>query len=382
MAGIKKVIKGIIKKLVVLILPIKNIGFFESVPDLSDNTKPVFDEMIKRGMNENYKFVWLVKTKSSDLPKIKNVSYLARDDRFFAKKELYYHYYSRFKVCCNAFLCTARNGQTSFYITHGTGIKSVRNYYNVPSEIDYILVDGEGTREMTAWQLNGDINKHVALGYPRNDVLVSSKYKSIDLFPENKGEKIVVWYPTFRQHKSGHLFATAKALPILHDEKQAEKLNEIAKENKVLLVLKPHFAQDVSKIKACELSNIKFIDDEFFVKNNVTSYEFIAGCDALLSDYSSVYYDYLLCDKPIGLVWEDYEEYKKTTNFVLDMDYYMKAGEKIYNIEDFEKFLKNLATGNDTLKAERAEISAWANYARDGKSAERVTDFIIEKAGL
>ena len=81
-------------------------------------------------------------------------------------------------------------------------------------------------------------------------------------------------------------------------------------------------------------------------------------------------------------MWEDYEEYKKTTNFVLDMDYYMKAGEKIYNIEDFEKFLKNLAAGNDTLKAERAEISSWANYARDGKSAERVTDFIIEKAGL
>ncbi len=382
MAGIKKVIKGIIKKLVILILPVKNIGFFESVPDLSDNTKPVFDEMIKRGMNEKYKFVWLVKAKSSDLPKIKNVSYLARNDRFFAKKELYYHYYSRFKVCCNAFLCTARKGQTSFFISHGSCIKSVRSYYNVPNEIDYTLVDGEPTREVMAYELNYALDRTVALGYPRNDILVSSNYKSIDLFPENKGEKIVVWYPTFRQHKSGHLSAATKALPILHDEKQAEKLNEIAKANKVLLVLKPHFAQDVSKIKACELSNIKFIDDEFFVKNNVTSYEFIAGCDALLSDYSSVYYDYLLCDKPIGLVWEDYEEYKNTTNFAVDMDYYMKAGEKIYNIEDFEKFIVNLATGNDTLKAERAEISAWANYARDGKSAERVTDFIIEKAGL
>ena len=101
-------------------------------------------------------------------------------------------------------------------------------------------------------------------------------------------------------------------------------------------MLKPHFAQDVSKIKSCNLSNIKFIDDQFFIENNITSYEFIANCDALISDYSSVYYDYLLCDKPIGLVWEDFHEYKNTVDFAVDMEYYMKAGEKIYNIEDFE----------------------------------------------
>lgn len=371
-----------LKEKICLFLPIKNVGLFESVPDLSDNTKPVFDEMLKRGMNKKYKFVWIVKKITDDLPEIENVSYLARNDRLFRIKKFYYRVVSRFFLCCNDFLCTIREGQVSFYITHGTGVKSVRNYYNIPEQIDYIIVDGEGTREMTAWQLNSVVEKTVALGYPRNDVLVSAQRNLSELFPENKGDKIVVWYPTFRQNKQGTLKATEKALPILHNEQQAEKLNKIAKDNKVLLVLKPHFAQDVSKIKAREFSNIKFIDDDFFVKNNITSYEFIASCDALLSDYSSVYYDYLLCDKPVGLVWEDYEEYKKNIDFVLDMDYYMKAGEKIYNIKDFEKFLQNLAAGTDSLKAERAEISAWANYARDGKSAERVTDFIIEKAKL
>ena len=368
--------------LVLVIVPLSNRMIFESLPDLSDNTKYIFDEMIRRGMNEKYKFIWIVTSKSNHLPKIKNVSYIARDERFYLPKFFYNQCIARVLVSCNRFVYPRRKDQNSFYITHGTPVKSVKRDYSIPETIDYLLVDGEGTREMTADQLNGDINKTVALGYPRNDVLVNAPRDIRPLFPKNDGDKIVVWYPTFRQHKNGKRNATDKALPILHDEQQAEKLNEIAKANKVLLVLKPHFAQDVSKIKARDFSNITFIDDKFFVNNHITSYEFLAGCDALLSDYSSVYYDYLLCDKPIGLVWEDYEEYKETTDFALDMDYYMKAGEKIYNIGDFEKFLQNLANGNDSLKAERVEISAWANYARDGKSAERVVDFIIEKAKL
>lgn len=374
-------IKRFIKSLISLI-PTKNMIVFESIPNLSDNPKPVFDEMVRRGLNEKYRMVWIVSHKSAALPAIKNVIYCDRTAKGYRWRLLYYRVFAKVLFSCNDFLPTLRKGQLSFYITHGTGIKSVRNYYNVPPHMDYILVDGEGTREMTAYQLRGDVEKTVALGYPRNDVLVHAKREIGRLFPENAGNKIVVWYPTFRQHKNGEQNATAAALPLLHDVEQAEKLNAIAKQNGVLIVLKPHFAQDVRRIKACNLSHIRFIDDDFFVQNQITSYEFIAGCDALLTDYSSVYYDYLLCDKPIGLVWEDYAEYKKNVDFVLDMDYYMKAGEKIYNLADLETFLKNLAAGKDPLKVQRAEISAWANYARDGRSAQRVTDFIVEKANL
>lgn len=364
------------------VFPTSKIIFFESKPDLSDNTKPVFDEMVKRGLNEKYKMVWLVSKKAENLPNIKNVYYLKTDSRFFRFKMIYYNYFSKALICCNDFLGTVRNGQTSFYLTHGIPIKSVRSYYNVPENIDYMILNGEKTIEMSAYEFNFNPQKTVALGFPRNDVLTAFKKDIMSLFPENQVEKIAVWYPTFRQHKTVAINATANALPIIHDETQAQKLNEIAKQNKVLIVLKPHFAQDVSRIKACNLSNIKFIDDSFFAENQISSYQFIAACDALITDYSSVYYDYLLCDKPIALVWEDYEEYRKTTNFAVDMDYYMKGGEKVYNLADFESFLKNLSSGNDRLKAERKEICEWANFSNDAKNAIRVTDFIIKKAEL
>ncbi len=362
-------------------IPTKKLIVFESSPDLSDNTKAVFDEMIRRNLNDTYRMVWLVSKKHDGLPKLKNVSYC---DQGFNSRSFawwYYRLFAKANICCNGFLPTFRKGQTSFYLTHGTAIKSVRNYYTVLPGIDYMLIDGEGTRDMMAYELNYDVNKIYALGFPRNDILVKSSRDVHALFPGHEQDKIAVWYPTFRQHKNG-LTATAKALPFLHDEEQAAKLNELAKAAGVLLVLKPHFAQDISKIKACNFSNILFINDSFFAEHDISSYEFIAGCDAMISDYSSVYFDYLLCDKPIGLVWEDYEEYKRTVSFAIDMDRYMKAGEKIYTIDDFAVFLQNLSSGTDPLKAERAEVCAWANYSRDGESAKRVVDFIVDKAKL
>ena len=373
--------KNIIKKLLSF-LPTLNIIVFESVPNLSDNPKPLFDELIGRGFNKKYKFVWIVSGEAKDLPVIKNVYYCNKNSKTFKYRFLFYRLFAKAMICGNEFLVTLRKKQTSFYISHGTAIKSVKSYYTMPENIDYFLVDGEGTKEMMAYQFNVLPEKTIALGYPRNDALVNVKRDISQFFPENKGEKIVVWYPTFRQHKNTLLNATHNALPIIHDEEQAIKLNEIAKANNVVLVLKPHFAQDISKFQALSLSNIKFIDDSFFTKNSISSYEFVGNCDALITDYSSIYFDFLLCDKPIGLVWEDYEEYKESVNFAIDMDTLMNGGEKIYNLDDFSEFLSNIANGIDLLKKERKEVSLWANYSHDGKSSQRVADFIIEKTRL
>ncbi len=150
----------------------------------------------------------------------------------------------------------------------------------------------------------------------------------------------------------------------------------------MLVVLKPHFAQDVSAIKALDLSNIIFISDDFFLQNDITSYRFVGSCDALLTDYSSIYFDYTLCDKPIGLIWEDYEEYAKNPGFAVDMDAAMKGGVKIYTLEELENFVQDVATGVDRLKQERREVRDLYNYSTDGKNSERVVDFLIEKAKL
>ena len=146
-----------------------------------------------------------------------------------------------------------------------------------------------------------------------------------------------------------------------------------------MIVLKPHFAQDVSCVKDLGLSNILFIDDGFFAKNNISSYEFVGGCDALISDYSSIYYDYTLCDKPIAVVWEDIEEYKQKPGLIENYEYYLQGAEKIYTLEELMGFVERVSNGEDLLRDERRDIRDLCNYSCDGKSSKRVVDYILEK---
>lgn len=374
-------LKDLIRK-TISALPGKKCIVFESVPDLSDSPKPVFDEMIARGLNRKYEMVWRVSDGTKQFPKYPNVVY--QDTRTVQSRYKFQWYVLRAccLISCNDFLQKVRDDQTSFYITHGTAIKRTAKGYVVPEGIDYVLTGSDRASEINAADMEGDINIFRGLGYPRNDELQTAN-RDLHECLEGDFEKVIVWYPTFRQHKNGkNITGASNALPILHDAQQAVKLNEIAKKYKTLIVMKPHFAQDLSYISGCELENIRFIKDDFFPTNKISSYEFVGSCDALITDYSSIYYDFLLCDKHVAVVWEDIDEYRANPGFSVDVDYYLKGAEKIYNLEDFEAFIRHVATGEDPLKAERAEINALVNYASDGKNTERVVNFIVEKAKL
>ncbi len=375
-----KIIKKIAKKLLFL-LPVGKYIVFESVPDLSDNTKPVFDKMLEMGLNKKYKLVWCVSDKTRDFPCEKNVKYVDKKTFWHRLQFMYYTVRAKCLISCNEFVTSKTSKQRSFYLTHGTAIKSTRSYYTLPPSVDYMLIASEGTKSVMAYEFKTEESKVYALGFPRNDVLTSYK-TDLHKYFETDFRKIAVWYPTFRQHKNGRKTGSSNALPVLHDTESARALNEVARENGVLIVMKPHFAQDVSYINNYNFSNICFINDKFFVDNKISSYEFIASCDAMITDYSSVYYDYLLCDKPVALVWEDIDEYRKEPGFAVDVDEIGKAAEKIYDLEDFKSFVVRLSQGVDCFKDERAELMRWSNYSDDGKNAERVVNFIIEKAKL
>ena len=365
-------------------LPLKNIIVFESEPDLSDNTKAVFDEFVQRGFNKKYKLVWMVTEKKKTFPKIKNVYYvknLLTKSIFWKFVRLIINTQAKCFIACNRYLASYRPGQTAIYLTHGTPIKSMTKYTFAPQNIDWCYVASENMKELYAKEKKIDINKMIGLGYPRNDKLNS--HRDVKSILQTQCKKIIVWYPTYRQNKHKKSFNTnTNSVPLLHNTDYALKLNECAKNNDTLIVLKPHFAQDLSFIKNIELSNIVFIDDSFFEKNNITSYEFVGNCDALITDYSSVYYDYTLCNKPIAVIWSDIDEYRTKPGFAVDLDFYLKGAEKIYTLEDFTQFLHRISHNIDTLKNERNEIKEFANYSTDGKNTMRVVDDIIKRASL
>jgi len=374
---------GIIKKTAKWILahlPGGNYIVFESVPNLSDNTKAVFDEMQRRGLQEKYKMYWWVADKKADLPRFPNTAYLDRNTPWNRLGFWWITTRAKCQISCNLFLTSRLPSGTSFYLTHGTALKRLNSAY--PQEgIDYTLVAAESVKEVMARELRGDVSTYEALGFPRNDQLHGQMRDLHGFFPVEY-RKIIVWYPTYRQHKNGRKTDAQNGLPVLHDAQAAIALNAVAKECGVLIVVKPHFAQDLSYIKQYDLSNIRFIDDGFFVEHSISSYEFVGSCDAMITDYSSIFFDYLLCDKPVAVIWEDIEEYRKNPGFAMDPDVYMRGSHKIYTLEEFQQFLRSVAAGEDPYREERNQLNALLNYASDGKNSQRVVDFIIEKANL
>lgn len=353
---------------------------FESKPDFSDNTKAVFDEMLRRGMQKKYRMYWWVADKKAELPHFPNTRYLDQKTFWNRLQFEWVTLRARCLICCNDYLCVRLPSRRSFYLTHGTALKKLNDYY-VPEGVSYTMLASDHVKAPMAREFHVVPEKLMALGYPRNDALHKSARDLHSLFP-GEFQKVAVWYPTYRQHKNGIKTDAQNALPVLHDARAAIALNEAAKKYGVLLVAKPHFAQDISYITQYDLSNIRFIDDRFFAEHHISSYEFVGSCDALITDYSSIYFDYLLCDKPVAVVWEDIEDYRKNPGFALDPDFYMKGAHKIYDLPDFTEFLRCLMEGDDRYRQERQEINALVNYAADGKNAERVVDFIVAQTGL
>ena len=356
----------------------KPVILFESTPDFADNTYPVYEELCRRGLNQKYNLVWDCGGNVAPAGMTCVFPHKGMKEKL---KKLYYMAGAKCMISCNRFILPMHKGQIAFYLTHGTPLKSVRGYYTIPEEITYCFAASKGVEQVTGYEFNVRPEKMVSLGFPRNDVFAG---KSVDVkaMLGTDCDKVLVWYPTFRQHNNGRKAGSGKALPVIHDGQAAIRLNEVAKQQKVLLVLKPHFAQDVSAVKDLQLSNIRFIDDRFFEENGTTSYGFVAGCDGLITDYSSIYFDYLLADKPMGLVWEDMEDYRKNPGFAMDPHESCAGGRKIYTLADFEAFICEVAENCDPCASERRQLCEKYNYSTDGKNTQRVTDFIVEKSKL
>lgn len=360
--------------------PGKRYIVFESIPLYADNTRPVYEEMIRREIYKDYKLIWVTTSDTVEI-EIPHAKVLRISDKGFLSK-LYFEWVFLRAVCfisCNLVLPRYRQGQYSFFLTHGTVLKRCISYYTIDEKVDEIAGVSTYLLPYAAEDSNSDINKWRVLGFPRNDLLFHSDVDVHTLFQGTEFDNLVYWMPTYRQNKSGTQTHSATAMPILYNEEIAVKINACAQECGVLVVVKPHFAQDISKIKKMNLSHLKFIDEKFLVENGILNYALLAKADALLTDYSSVYHDYLLLNRPIGLCWDDIEDYTEHVGFAIDPDIVMAGGEKIYNEDDLCGFIQRLSQGIDQLKEERSALRDLIYDHKDDKATERVVNHIMKK---
>lgn len=367
-----------------LFFPLAGRIVFESNPEMTGNVGAVFSELIRRGLNKKYKLVWRVEDKEKYRDyKVENVSFIDYEPKTLSEKIkwFWYRWTSKALIFENKMSEKKWRNQLAINLMHGMPIKANADYV-AHDTCDYIVSSGSRLNGVLSREMDIPLKRFVTLGYPRTDVL-GEKTGSLEKLGIESFKKLIVWMPTYRKHAtwSSHFHEGAQfpsGVPLLTEDEQFLKLNEHLKNNETLLVIKLHPVQDTSELSEHPESNIVFLSDKTMKEKGTAVYELLAESDALLTDYSSVYYDYLLTDKPIGLVIDDIGEYTANRGLAFEYKDYVK-GDYIYTLDELMSFVSAVAGEHDPAEAERLWAKAqWCDFT-DFSSTERVADFILEK---
>lgn len=362
-------------------LPIRKRIIFESNPEFSCNALPVYQEMMRRRIDKEYEIYWLVEDKEKYKNDKSGIHYLSHHEKGIGElKKKYILATSKALIFTNLFLIKYKKEQLVVNLMHGSPLKKTYGYVENDT-CDYVITESTFFNKVVSDSLHVPIEKMVALGFPRTDILGTNTGLR-NALGINRNQKVIVWMPTFRKNKhTGVEFGDLNSLgvPLLDSVEKFEQLNMKLEENNVLLVIKLHPAEDTTNMALSDYSNIWFLSDRDLEKKGATVYGLLAESDALLTDYSSVYYDYLLTGKPIGLVIDDLAEYSKRNGFFYGEYKDFVKGDYIECLDDFFIFIYNIAHDIDPDKEERQwAIDRYCQY-KDFKSTNRVVDFIMEK---
>ena len=332
-------------RLLFRLMPLNNMIIFESSPDLSDNAEALYRYFLEKKVNETYKIVWLCNKPVTEQLMANNVLWLHRnaDDVLTQIRVLYVLMRAKFIFDSNAFVGLQRRDQVRVHLGHGMPIKAVKEYCRTAGQMNEILVTSSFFNDIYEDLFNVDKTQILNIDLPRNDYLLKEYPIKKQLFGD---KKIVFWLPTYRQHRNGNKSVRMGSklnfgLPCIDTKEQLDKLVETAKQNNWMILFRIHPAQDQSFLQTSTNEWLCNVNDEFLSQHQLKLYEVLGMSDALITDYSSVYYDFLLTDRPIALTIDDLEEYSQTFKIALDYQKYIKA-QYIYQYDDLLNFMQNM----------------------------------------
>lgn len=194
--------------------------------------------------------------------------------------------------------------------------KGIRKFIDYLSSGGYwddrlVLATSEFTRNLLSKAKNQPKDKFIIASYPRNIHLYDKETRLMN-------NRIAFYLPTFRNNSNRN--------PVIQIDFVA--LNEMLKLHNIHFWVKPHFADISDWEKKGSFSNIKILR----AQDNV--YDWLHKTELLITDYSSVFYDFLLTGHPVLFFPYDYEYYMtEDRGFVLPYNE-NTPGDKVYDTKE------------------------------------------------
>ena len=237
-------------------------------------------------------------------------------------------------------------------------------------QYDYVIVSSNEVIPYYAEGFGVSMDKVIALGSPRCDVLEDENYKKrfkkrfYKENPEFKGKKILLFAPTFRGGGMGNCF-----YPI--EKFEVDKIFDKISDDWVIAVkMHPYLSERPTcsakyKDRLIDLTSKYDVNDLLFVS------------DLLITDYSSVIFEASLLNIPMMFYAFDLYDYIASRDFYYDFEGFV-PGKIVFS----ENELINAINKKDF---ESEKVDGFKNKFfddLDGKSSERVTDLILENLDI
>ncbi|PAV06301.1 CDP-glycerol glycerophosphotransferase family protein [Methanobacterium bryantii] len=387
-------IRHIIKKLVILlyliflkVLPVNNnVIFFESSVgrNYSGNPKYVYEEMVDQGLDKKFKCIWSLENMDIKIPG--NAKKIKRTGLSY----LYYLAVAKIWICDTrlpAFL-VKRPKTTYIQLWHGTPLKKLamdmdilsmsekmelseykRLFKENTETWDYLISQSDYTTQR--FKSCFDFKKEIlSTGFPRNDVLFKKNdAKSIESIkkkyniPLNK--KVILYAPTWRDdefYENGiYKFSTQINFDLLKKELD---------DTHIILVKLHYLVKDPVDWSSYEgfvykCDHLQDIQELYLIS------------DILVTDYSSVIFDYALLKRPMIIYAYDYQKYKNDLRGFYFNIFEEFPGPVVKNNIDLINSIKNYDC-NCYSKKYNEFLNKFTSFDK-GNASSKIVDLILEK---
>lgn len=281
-----------------------------------------------------------------------------------------YYAQAKYVFICDYFLpvssCRKKADTTVIQLWHASGLQKKFGYdaeddlgsllfVRPTKNFDFVSVSAECMREVIAKNWRLPLDKIQALGTSRSDVFFEEGYadncrrKFYSLYPEAKGKKVILWAPSFRGNGSDADICGFDGILKLKES--------LSREYYFIIKLHPHL-QKKYKMDNCEMN----------------TEELYPVTDILITDYSSVFYDFLLFGKKVIFYVPDYEEYRRKRGLYIEyreefsFPIVCKPDKLLEVIQDYS-YINN----QKTMKYKKKFI-----INNDGQASKRIINYLMK----
>ncbi len=249
--------------------------------------------------------------------------------------------------------------------------KYKRIFYEQSRKWDYLIADNKYSENIFTSAFMYPRENILTYGYPRNDILINHTVEDQERIKQRLGlpldKKVILYAPTWRDDEF-HSVGNYKFTLQLDLERLRKELG-----NEYVIILRMHyFISDV-----LDLSNYEGFAFDYSKYNDINDLFIVS--DLLITDYSSVFFDFANLKRPILFYTYDLAKYKdELRGFYIDV-YNDLPGPLLYTSDEVIDRIKNIKSV--MYEYEEKYKSFYEEFCAldDGKASQRVIETVLEE---